>query len=251
MYDCALNYFYYVPCPTYSWFWAFTGWEPGDIIGSFFNIGDVSMFFGEGQSVCDPYNCMDLDGFRVLDFAGYGTTYPGLFTVEFDVYCSDAQGCPLGPSMWNSGPVETHFGWNYFWIEPALCVVDCVCSVEPRAYPRILLTATMTGDNGVYPAWGFDNISQALDEGCLMHDYGCATALYPRPSNSHYPIMHSGYYGNGQISCPPAWFCDGNDQTPECNEYGFVELAWRVLLTCAGPSATEPSTWGKIKRIYR
>jgi hypothetical protein len=40
LYDCTLNYYYYIPCPTYSWFWAFTGWTPGDIIGTCFSIGD-------------------------------------------------------------------------------------------------------------------------------------------------------------------------------------------------------------------
>jgi hypothetical protein len=39
-YDGALQYYYYIPCPTYSWFWAYTGWDIGDIIGVTFCIGD-------------------------------------------------------------------------------------------------------------------------------------------------------------------------------------------------------------------
>ena len=39
-YDGALQYYYYIPCPTYSWFWAFTGWAVGDMIGVCFTIGD-------------------------------------------------------------------------------------------------------------------------------------------------------------------------------------------------------------------
>jgi hypothetical protein len=39
-YDGALQYYYYVPCPTYSWFWAYTGWTPGDYVGMSFTIGD-------------------------------------------------------------------------------------------------------------------------------------------------------------------------------------------------------------------
>ena len=38
-YDGALQYYYYIPCPTYSWFWAFTGWVPGEVIGMGFAIG--------------------------------------------------------------------------------------------------------------------------------------------------------------------------------------------------------------------
>ena len=96
LYDCVLNYYYYIPCPTYSWFWAWTGWEPGEIIGVFFAIGDIGTF---GYEPCCPIGCHQLEQFRVIDFAGYGTSYPGLFTVEFDVYCSDEHGCPVGPAL--------------------------------------------------------------------------------------------------------------------------------------------------------
>ena len=33
VYDGWINYYYYIPCPTYSWFWAYTGWDPGDVVG--------------------------------------------------------------------------------------------------------------------------------------------------------------------------------------------------------------------------
>ena len=46
LYDCYLNYFYYTPCPTYSWFWSFEGWEQDDIVGAFFQVGDISMATG-------------------------------------------------------------------------------------------------------------------------------------------------------------------------------------------------------------
>lgn len=99
--------------------------------------------------------------------------------------------------------------------------------------------------------WGADNISTPLGEGCPMHDLGCLPALYPRPYVGHYSIMHSGYYGQGFEYCPPLWFKDGNDTTADGSQYGFVELKWRIYLACSGPTATEGTTWGDIKSMYR
>ena len=84
-----------------------------------------------------------------------------------------------------------------------------------------------------------------------MHDYGCLPALYPRPYNSHYASIHSGYYGKDFEYCPPRWFRDGRDSTPDGTQYGFCELAWRLYITCAGPSASQPATWSDIKSMYR
>ncbi len=247
LWNCILQYYYYIPCPTYSWFWAFRGWDPGDIIGVFFKIGDMST---GGYTACDPVNCMHLDLFRVLDFAGYGTTYPGLYTVRFDVYCADANGCPIGGSLWNSGPVETRYGWNLIYVDPDLAV--CPCVIQPNYAPRFLITATMIGSDCTYPSWGMDNISTAIQYGCQLHDYGCLAALYPRPFVSHYPVMHSGYYGTGGFQyCPPYVFGDGRNDPGSLLPYGAIELAWRAYITCAGPTATEESTWGSIKGMYR
>ena len=84
-----------------------------------------------------------------------------------------------------------------------------------------------------------------------MHDEGCLPALYPRPYVSHYPTMHSGYYGQGFEICPPQWFKDGADTTPDGSQYGFVELAWRLYVVCGGPTETGTTTWGNIKSMYR
>lgn len=46
-----------------------------------------------GQGTQCPSSATFLEGFRFLDFAGYGTVYPGLYTVTFDVYCADRDGC--------------------------------------------------------------------------------------------------------------------------------------------------------------
>jgi len=91
LYNCYLNYNYYIPCPTYSWFWSYTGWSANDMIGEFFTVGDPSMFTSTGcppYTTCDPLMAHTIEQFRILDFAGYGTIYPGLFTVAFDIWCS-------------------------------------------------------------------------------------------------------------------------------------------------------------------
>lgn len=248
LYDCYMNYYYYVPCPTLSWFWGFHGWSQGDVIGVSFRVGDVSMFTG---SSCDPRSCRSLRQIRVLDFAGYGTLYPGRFTVRMEVYCSDEQGCPIGPALWSSGPLETGYAWNYISLDPGLCLPDCSVQAEHDfGLPAILITATMVGADASYPQWGFDNISSAAS-GHRLHDYSCLPALYPRPYSSHYTSVHSGYYGRGFAYCPPRWFSDGRDSSNEHDEYGFVEAAWRIYLACRGPCLGEANTWTNIKSTYR
>jgi hypothetical protein len=233
----------------------------GEVIGEMFTVGDPSM--GREGSGCPPYlncqRCCDhgLERFRVLDFAGYGTIYPGLFTVNFNIWCSDANGCPVGPSLWASGPTEfCTAGWNYIAVTPLLDLGNCYTQLQSnlKCYPRFLITATHTGISANYPAWGFDNVSTPLGLSCAMHDNGCCPALYPRPQVSHYPAIHSGDYGVAFEHCPPQWFTDGADSVG--NVYGFIELAWRVyvrnIYTCCCPDeATEPTTWGAIKAMYK
>jgi hypothetical protein len=218
------------------------------VLGAWFKIGDQSM---GGFAACDPLNCHDLDRIRVLDFAGYGSIHPGLFTVEFEVYCCDELGCPVGPAVWNSGPYETGFGWNYVTVDPPISVCGCATTQDPPTASRILVTTTHTGPHGQYPAWGFDNIGTAVETGCQMTDEGGMDALYPRPYTSHYETMHSGFYGRSFAYCPPEWFLDKSDTTPDGSDLGYVELAWRVYVTCSGPTGVESASWGQIKTIYR
>jgi hypothetical protein len=251
--DCALQYYYYIPCLTYSWFWNYTGWDAGDIVGAWFQIGDMPT---GGYDPCDPQACHTLRTLRVLDFAGYCNypRYPDLCTVELDIYCADEFGCPVGPSLWNSGHYwRMYFGWNYLHIDPPISI--CGCAIDPGpppSGPRILIVATHGGTQVNYPAWGFDNISTPLGMGCAMHENGCLPALYPRPSTGHYTTVHSGYYGNGGFQyCPPLAFPDGRDTTADGSQYGYLELAWRLYLDCTGPSKTEPTTWSSIKSMYK
>jgi hypothetical protein len=248
--ECYLQYYYYVPCPTYAWFWAFEGPDPGDIFGAWFTVGDISM--GSGIS-CDPAGCHKLTTVRILDFAGYGTIYPGMDTIELDAYCADQYGCPVSPSLWNSGPFDFHFGWNYIPVEPPLCLSACCIEPGPPPLsPRILIAMRCVGTDCAGPVMGLDNISTTLAQGCDMHDIGSLPAFYPRPYTSHYTAIHSGYYGYGDFRyCPPLWIPDGRDTTPDGSQYGFLEWAWRFYLTCDGPSATETTDWGEIKSMYR
>ena len=249
LFDCAIQYYYYIPCPTYSWFWSFSGWAPGDVIGACFDIGDAST---GGWDICEPTVCHQIQQIRVLDFAGYGTVYPGLFTFELDIYCAPEECCgPMAPALhlWNSGPLETHYAWNYF--TPAYTVPITSCWDYPNQL-SFVLTATHTGSDGCYPAWGLDNISTAIETGCAMHDIGCLPALYPRAAcGGLEPMVHSGYIGTYPFQYwPPIAFGDGRDTTPDLTQFGTIDLAWRIYMICAGPDATQPSTWGGIKAMY-
>ncbi|MFC1800203.1 hypothetical protein ACFL2Z_04775, partial [Candidatus Eisenbacteria bacterium] len=247
LYDGTLQYYYYIPCPTYSWFWAFHGWIPGDILGACFRIGDAST---GGWPELDPGNCHTLEAIRMLDFAGYGTIYPGLFTVEFDVYCSGTSQSPF-LHLWNSGPIETIHGWNYILVDPPVSI--CPCCESGLMNPSIGVIMTMVGEFAGYPDVGFDNISTPLESGCEMHDIGYMPALYPRANcGGAEPAVHSGYVGTSPFEFwPPIGFVDGRDVTPDCTEFGFVEWAMTVYIGCSGPSSAESSTWGSIKAMYR
>ena len=253
LYDCALQYYYFIPCPTFSWFWAFTGWTPGEVIGHCFNIGDQGT---GGWNFCDPSLCQTLEQIRVLDFAGYGTVYPTMFTFEFDVYCAPEHCCGTTAPfihLWKSAPLVTHFGWNYFLADPGLCLTPCCLMPRPACEPSIVITATMTGSDATYPAWGFDNISTPVEGGCVLHDIGCLPAVYPRsPCGAVPPKVHSGYIGAYPFQYwPPLCFCDGSDTTPDCSQFGCIELAWRIYIVCAGYTPAATSTWGNIKSMYR
>ena len=250
LYDGTLNYYYYIPCPTYSWFWSFSGWTPGEIIGHCFTLTDEGT---GGSGLLDPALCHELEIIRILDFAGYGTVYPGKFTCEFDVYCAEECCGVAAPvtHLWNSGPFETAFAWNYVYVDPPLCLTACdPTGVDVKPF---VITATMTGTDGIYPQWGMDNISTAVEEGCPLHDYGCLPAAYPRVAcGAGTPMVHSGYIGTFPFQYwPPAAFLDGRDTTPDGSQFGAIELAWRVYIICGGPTATEPSSWGNIKSMYR
>jgi hypothetical protein len=248
--DGTINYYYYIPCPTYSWFWSYTGWTPGEIIGNCFNATDEGT---GGSGLNDPAMCHELTVIRILDFAGYGTVYPGKFTVEFDVYCAEECCGTAAPvtHLWNSGPFETGYAWNYIYVDPYLCLTECDptgVNVKP-----FVVTATHTGTDGIYPAWGMDNISTAVETGCPLHDYGCLPAAYPRfACGAGVPAVHGGYIGTYPFEYwPPLSFLDGRDTTPDGSQFGAIELAWRAYFQCAGPTATEPSSWGNIKSMYR
>jgi hypothetical protein len=250
--ECYLQYYYDIPCPTYSWFWGFSGFIQEDYFGAVFDIGDMST--GTGLS-CDPAACHTLEKIRILDFAGYGTLYPGWFSVQMEVYCTDELDCLVGPPLWTSGPLDFHIGWNYIEVSPQVCLTPCSTVESPLpSAPRILVLANLVGTVAAgYPVWGFDNISTPFEQGCPMHDTSCLPALFPRPAVSHYDRVHTGYYGYESPTryCPPLRFHDGRDTTPNGSQFGFVELAWRIYLGCTGPTAAEPSTWGSIKSIYR
>jgi hypothetical protein len=249
LYDGALNYYYYIPTPTSSWFWAFTGWSPGELIGTCFTIGDYGW---GGWDALDPATCHSLEVIQILDFAGYGTVYPGKFTIEFDVYCAEDPCCGTAAPvthLWNSGPFETGFAWNYCYVDPPLCLTDC-----GQIGPKFVVTATMTGTDGIYPAFGMDNISTPIEQGYpdLIERNGLPCP-YPRfACSAGDPMVHSGYIGTFPFQYwPPLAFLDGDDTTEDGSQFGAIELAWRVYIICGGPTATEPSSWGNIKSMYR
>jgi hypothetical protein len=257
LYDCGLQYYYYIPCPTGSWFWAYSGWGPGDILATVFTMGEQ----GTGAFVpCDPYVCAHIEAVRVLELSGYGDAYPGVYGVELDIYCCDAESYPC-VHLWNSGPLDLGFGWNNIEIRPIIEISRCAaeCGDWDPASPRFALTITMVGTGSGYPAVGFDNIGSSLGAGCIMHDIGCLPVVYPRSwMGGSGERVHSGYVGRYAFEYwPPLPLPDGSVYGGETGlRCGFVEAAWRMYFHCTHvptpPCATIHSTsWGGIKSLYR
>jgi hypothetical protein len=250
LYDCRLSYYYDVPCPTESYFWGFKGWNYGDIVGQFFIIGDQGTGLAGG---CDPAICQRLEKIKYLDLNEYAPgIHPTDFVFEWKIHCSDLNGCPVGPALWtNSWSFSWNYGWNYADITPPLCLTPCLGG--PYGGPVILITAKHLGDFSDYgPEWGTDAPGLYYYYDCSQHDIGCLPILYPRPWISHFdPGIHSGYFGNQEITCPPSVLCDKYDSTPDCNRYGACELAWTIYLICDGPTDVGSPTWGSIKAMYR
>jgi len=252
--DCVLAYYYHIPwVDSYSYYWIWRTYDQGATIGVWFEVGDLSML---GYEVCDPTECHTLEQFRILDFTEVVNPYCSRYgQVEFNIYCADETGCPLGPSLWSSGSVDVTWGDKYVFlpVDPAISI--CGCTVDPGpppSVPRILITATHLAPWCGHPEWGMDMIGPAVEEGIEMHDYGCLPALYPRPYVSHYETMHSGYYGIGGFEhCPPRFLKDKSDTTPDKTLYGYCELAWAIYLSCHGPTDVGGTSWGSIKAMYR
>jgi hypothetical protein len=250
LYDCYLSYYYYIPCPTYSWFWSFSSDQQAYIIGAWFEVGDPSM---GGGATCDPSGCFSLERFRFIEFSGYANypRYPNWYAVQYDIYCADESGCPVGPSLWHNEDIRSTGGWTYVDFDPPLSL--CACSTQPgeAVGARVLITVRQLRHQGGVLEWGIDNLCTPTTKGCIMHDLGCLPALYPRPTTGYYETMHSGYYGIDAFEyCPPQWFEE--PQNSEVGEpYGYSELGFRIYVGCSGPSDVEPMSWGKIKSLYR
>jgi hypothetical protein len=249
LYDGALQFYYYIPCPTYSWFWAYSGWTPGDVVGMSFPVGAQGT---GGWDTLDPLNCREIEQLRILDFAGYGTIYPILFDIRIDIWICAWNDPHIHIHIWESVSFGTHFAWNYI---PIPNVTFCEADPNPYGYVPVLVTATHVGTDARYPAWGMDNISTSLEQACIMHDLGCLPAVYPRPGPGTTPgdplgNVHGGYFGTDPTTCPPIGIPDGRDTTPDVTQFGYIELAWRLYIVCGGPTATEPSTWSNIKAMY-
>lgn len=225
--QCALQHYYYIPCPSDSWFWGVSGWAIGDIIGAHFRVDQQST--GRVEPCCEC--CYVVVGVSILDFAGYGTVYPGWFSVTPKFFCADENGYPTGPAVYSGPPIDTSYGWNYIDFDRGF---EPPCFLPGTRYESFVVTITFTGLQGIYPAIGFDNIGTAQESGCEMRDIGGSLAEYPRNwAGGPEPRVHSGYVGWRDFEhWPPIGFADGGDTTRVTPEFGFSEVAWRVHLSC-------------------
>lgn len=144
--------------------------------------------------------------------AGYG------FTGALDVYDADAQGCPTGSSL-ASAPLLPAAGWNTY---------DFLGTVVPDASFLIMFT------NGA----GAANPMAIGTEHPAAGPTGAAACGTCYPSNR---TNHSFWWG-----VPASPYCPGQPMNDGVCDAQFL---WDVSVGCA--VATEQTTWGSMKNLYR
>jgi hypothetical protein len=190
---------------------------------------------------CDTSECLTLD---VIELTFYDVLAPPADQeMNVKVFGSGASGEPVGDLLGNLDFTPSYAESAVFTsveidftngaVEPGLDLSGC-----DGCFVVLLTWRNPTG----HPALVLDNVSTCVDSCsanaacCQMGDF---PYLYPRK-------IHTYYYGI-------EWAWSKQDSIPDpggCESFGCLEALWTCGF-CTKTAATEPTTWGGIKALYR
>ncbi len=193
-------------------------------------------------SACDTSTCLTLDEIEIVL---YWVLPPGNDqSMNIKVYAADENGEPVGEPLGNRDFQPTYVDTTLFPVchidftndgsEPGLDLSSCGGD--------FLVLLTWKNDTG-HPYVVLDNVSSCVDS-CSSNPVCCQMGsepyVYPRTTVRTHDYGFEGSWSKGHA------YCDPNG----CDTYGALEALWTCRF-CTLTPATQPTTWGTIKALYR
>jgi hypothetical protein len=190
---------------------------------------------------CDTSQCLTLD---VIELIFYDVLAPPADqSMNVKVFGADPDGEPLEDLLGNldftpsyaesAAFTSVEIDFTNGAVEPGLDLSSCG--------GRFVVILTWKNPTG-HPALVLDNVGTCVDS-CAVEAACCQMGtepyLYPRP-------IHTYYYGAEWAWSKQDSICDPGG----CVTYGCLEALWTCGF-CTKTAATEPTTWGGIKALYR
>jgi hypothetical protein len=212
--------------------------DEGQCFGVRFNMSDQV----QGQSPCDTNACMMLDVVELVFYDALPS--PADQSMNLKVYGADDEGEPVGSLLGNRdfevGYTDTaeftvvEIDFTNGGVEPGLDLSGC-----RGCFVALLTWMNPTG----HPCLVLDNVGTCV-ESCpgepACCEMGTPPYTYPRG------VVHTYYYGFEPVTGKQDSICD----PAGCETYGYLEAFWDCGF-CTKSTATEPSTWSRIKATYR
>jgi hypothetical protein len=234
--SCVLGYYYLLEGCGYVT--VMEGIEQGEAFGVHFRMTD-SIPWDAG---CDTNACMTLDAVGLVLYDALAP--PADQSMNIKIYGADAGGNPSGSLLGNrdfeveysdtAAFTSVEIDFTNGGVEPGLDVSGC-CG-------DFIVLLTWKNSTG-HPCLVLDNMGTCVDS-CSADPACCEMGNYPYV----YPRLwtHTYYYGSEWAWSKQDSFCDLGG----CGTYGYLEALWECGF-CTKSTATEPTTWGGIKAIYR
>jgi hypothetical protein len=194
------------------WLWVWSGWAAEDMTGVAYDITE--------EPTCDQTpSCETLDS----GYEYFYTAFPGYgFDGEFMVFDA-AGGCVVGDPVASVYADPTR-GWNFFDFFPDICLTPFL--------PDFIVLWHWIG--GTYPTYTLDN-----EYHDLLDPANC-------PGWIKRSMQHCFWFGTVGTSfplCPPS---------PLQAVTGYYDEAIQdIFILCDGPTATDATSWGGVKAMFK
>jgi hypothetical protein len=233
--SCVKSYYYLLEaCPYVT---VLDGIEADETFGMHFNMLDSV----HGHPPCDTSACLTLD---VIELVFYDVLAPPEDqSMNVRVFGADPDGELVGSLLGNRDFEPSHtmpggfsaveIDFTNGGMEPGLDLSGCA--------GNFVVLLTWKNSSG-RPGFVLDNIGTCVDS-CAVEsaccDMGSAPYVYPR-------AIHTYYYGTEWAWSKQDSVCDLGG----CGTFGCLDALWTCGF-CTQSAATDPTTWGGIKAMYK